>query len=1117
MANQLQITGDTRVKSLTGVLVGTTGVVSSLNIDGSYGIPQLDVNGKILVSQLPNSVMEYKGTWDASTNTPTLANGTGNQGDVYLCNVAGTVNFGAGAIAFVVGDQVIYSGSIWQRASGATGTVTSVAVTESGDSLNITGSPITTSGTINIGFNGSNLQYVNGAGNLTTFPILTGYVTAVSGTAPVVSSGGTTPAISMAAATASVDGYLSAVNFAIFNAKQSALTFSSPLVNTSGTISIPVATTSVNGYLASADWSVFNAKQNAITLTTVGSSGVATLTGATLNIPNYAPDLSGYVTLATTQTISGAKTFSGGVTFSSSLTTTSNLTFSNSGFFLTLQPPTLGVNRTVTLPNGTGTLALTSDISYPVSSVFGRTGAVVATSGDYTTAQVTESGNLYFTDSRARLALSFVAGSGAYNSTTGVITIPTNNNQITNGSSYITLASLSGSSPIIYNNATGAISIQLGTDTQNGYLSSTDRTAFNNKQDQFTVTGPLTFTSLNLAMAAATTSVNGYLTAANFTTFNNKQGTITLTTTGTSGAATFSSNTLNIPQYQGVLTNPVTGTGTTNYLPKFTGASTIGNSQIFDNGTNVGIGTASPLNRLFVTAATAGDYAAFIENTNSTNGFGLVARTAHTGTSAYAFAARAGATDIFIVRGDGRVGIGNTSPAYLLDVSGTGNFTGALNGTSASFSSSITANSTGGVSGSFISNTFFGSIDLENTGGTATGKWNLQAVSGAQIGGSAGSSFGIYSYGASAYRLFISGAGNVLIGTTTDAGYKLDVNGTGRFTGALSGTSASFSSGATFGSTVRPITNFAADLGTSSFRWAEIFGYSINLTNNATISGTLGVTGAATFSSTIDATRFISNVTNNYGLVLNRTAVTTYNGMSLQTAGTAKWFLGMRENLSSNNYIIYSEQLAADVLKLDVSTGAATFSSRVNINGATDNSAYALNIYGDATFSGTRATPAYIYAVRGGDDSKLILKAGSTAGYFSQLDVSGWNGTGTPAYISLNAGSGTGIYINNGNNVLIGTTTDSGYKLDVNGTARFSGSANSAFIPLTLSNTSTGTGARNILQFTNNVAGNGLIELFGGGYTSSGGGDDVADGFRIFSNGSGGMAIISDAHWVVHS
>jgi hypothetical protein len=41
---------------------------------------------------------------------------------------------------------------------------------------------------------------------------------------------------------------------------------------------------------------------------------------------------------------------------------------------------------------------------------------------------------------------------------------------------------------------------------------------------------------------------------------------------------------------QNTLTNPVTGTGTTNYLPKFTGTSTIGNSQVIDNGTQVGVG-----------------------------------------------------------------------------------------------------------------------------------------------------------------------------------------------------------------------------------------------------------------------------------------------------------------------------------------------------------------------------------------------------------------------------------------------------------------------------------------------------------------------------------------------
>ena len=49
------------------------------------------------------------------------------------------------------------------------------------------------------------------------------YVTSVTGTAPVVSSGGTTPAISMAAATSSVNGYLTSTDWSTFNGKQAAL------------------------------------------------------------------------------------------------------------------------------------------------------------------------------------------------------------------------------------------------------------------------------------------------------------------------------------------------------------------------------------------------------------------------------------------------------------------------------------------------------------------------------------------------------------------------------------------------------------------------------------------------------------------------------------------------------------------------------------------------------------------------------------------------------------------------------------------------------------------------------------------------------------------------------
>jgi len=79
------------------------------------GYASLDSGGKIPVGQLPSTVMEFKGTWNATTNTPTLADGTGDAGDIYLTSVAGTQNLGSGDIAFAEGDWVVYNGTIWQQ------------------------------------------------------------------------------------------------------------------------------------------------------------------------------------------------------------------------------------------------------------------------------------------------------------------------------------------------------------------------------------------------------------------------------------------------------------------------------------------------------------------------------------------------------------------------------------------------------------------------------------------------------------------------------------------------------------------------------------------------------------------------------------------------------------------------------------------------------------------------------------------------------------------------------------------------------------------------------------------------------------------------------------------
>jgi len=68
---------------------------------------------------------------------------------------------------------------------------------------------------------------------------------------------------------------------------------------------------------------------------------------------------------------------------------------------------------------------------------------------------------------------------------------------------------------------------------------------------------------------------------------------------------------------QAALTNPITGTGTTNYVSKFTGANSLGNSQIYDNGTNVGIGTTSPAYKTQIESSGADVFLS--KNTSSTS------------------------------------------------------------------------------------------------------------------------------------------------------------------------------------------------------------------------------------------------------------------------------------------------------------------------------------------------------------------------------------------------------------------------------------------------------------------------------------------------------------------
>jgi hypothetical protein len=171
------------------------GTAAELNAGVANGVATLDGSGKVPVSELPAAVLgalSYQGTWNASTNTPTLASGVGTKGYYYVVSVAGSTNLD-GITDWVVGDWAVYNGTAWQKVdntdqvtsvngqtgavvlnAASVGAVSSVGISTTAASLAITNSPITSTGNIGVNFSGLSSQYVRGDGALANFPTSTG-------------------------------------------------------------------------------------------------------------------------------------------------------------------------------------------------------------------------------------------------------------------------------------------------------------------------------------------------------------------------------------------------------------------------------------------------------------------------------------------------------------------------------------------------------------------------------------------------------------------------------------------------------------------------------------------------------------------------------------------------------------------------------------------------------------------------------------------------------------------------------------------------------------------------------------------------------------------------------
>ena len=112
--------GTPTFRSLVNADFPTSGVSSGTYGSGSV-VPVITVNSQGIVTSVTTAATNapaYQGTWNASTNTPTLTSSVGTQGYYYVVSTAGTTNLDGNAV-WVVGDWAIFGNGKWERIPGS--------------------------------------------------------------------------------------------------------------------------------------------------------------------------------------------------------------------------------------------------------------------------------------------------------------------------------------------------------------------------------------------------------------------------------------------------------------------------------------------------------------------------------------------------------------------------------------------------------------------------------------------------------------------------------------------------------------------------------------------------------------------------------------------------------------------------------------------------------------------------------------------------------------------------------------------------------------------------------------------------------------------------------------
>ena len=685
---------------------------------------------------------------------------------------------------------------------------------------------------------------------------ITAGVSSVTASSPLASSGGSTPNITIQQSSGSQDGYLSSTDWTTFNNKQAAGNYITSLTgeatgtgpgatavtlnNASVTAKVLTGINITGGTVQATDTmlTAFGKLQNQIN-GLIGSTIYQGTWNASTNTPALASGVGvrGYyyiVSVAGTTNLDGitdwfvgdwvifdgtawqqvdntdSVTSVNGFTGAVSLTTdnisegTTNLYFLNSRARTAISLTTTGTSGAATYNNTTGVFNIpnyttdlsgyvTLDTNQTITGVKSFNTPIILNNALNLTfdASVTGFGNsflvyankvapnysilsLYDTDTAKYSKLYFD------NTTNRTYTFP-------NASGTIALTSdLSGYVPTSRTLSINGVTYDLSADRSWTVTPNINATT---TQDYTATAGQVTFTvSAGYTVGQLAVFYNGSKLASNEFTATN----------GTTFTLATACQVNDIVQAVSSVTGGgIGGTGTTNYIPKFTGSGTIGDSAITDDGTTVTL----------VSRALSGTSATF-SGTGSFNQITFTGSTVGRIVFPSAGGVLNGSANLFWDNTNSYLGVGTNIPSAGVTSFSTipaFQFKAAGAAPAMTFSDTLTAATYAAVFGLATANNHF-------ITGTATGDFaiaNQSTVAGAIVFGTG-----------TTEKMRMTSAGTFSIGNTNST-YNLDVTGTGRFTstlllgGALSGTSATFSGSGAFGSTAMSSARLTITDGTS--------------------------------------------------------------------------------------------------------------------------------------------------------------------------------------------------------------------------------------------------------------------------------------------------------------